>query len=169
MHPVARRKTRHSVKANNRTVPIALEPLKAGYRIDPQERIFIEATERGDKHTVVRCLQGPRPVNVNCTDILGRSAIQVIQDCNIVCSMLFGKPWLSLQARSPRGNVAECPRQVKLFSNIDIIYTFLTWDRIGTCFRTLYPPPTSRNPGYAPISLCFVFLSLFCLFFVVSS
>ena len=57
--------------------PPPLEPLKAGHRIDPQERIFLEAAEHGDKHTVQRCLQGPQPVNVNCTNILGRSAIQV--------------------------------------------------------------------------------------------
>jgi len=60
-----------------RPLPPPLEPLKAGHRIDPQERVFLEAAEHGDKHTVQRCLQGPQPVNVNCTNILGRSAIQV--------------------------------------------------------------------------------------------
>jgi len=60
-----------------------LEPLKAGHRIDPQERIFLEAAEHGDMHTVQRCLQGPQPVNVNCTNILGRSAIQVMKDAPV--------------------------------------------------------------------------------------
>lgn len=54
-----------------------LEPLKDCHRIEPNERLFLEAAERGDKQTVLRCLQGPKPVNVNCTNILGRSAIQV--------------------------------------------------------------------------------------------
>jgi hypothetical protein len=54
-----------------------LEPLKGGHRIEPSERMFLEAAERGDKQTVLRCLVGLRPVNVNCTNILGRSAIQV--------------------------------------------------------------------------------------------
>lgn len=68
---------RHSVRNPGRTPPVPLEPLKEGHRIDPQERVFLEAAERGDKHTVMRCLQGSKPVNVNCTNILGRSAIQV--------------------------------------------------------------------------------------------
>jgi len=68
----------------SRPLPPPLEPLKAGHRIDPQERIFLEAAEHGDKHTVQRCLQGPHPVNVNCTNILGRSAIQVMN--NNCCS-----------------------------------------------------------------------------------
>ena len=61
-------------------IPIPLEPLKEGHRIDPQERLFLEAAERGDKHTMIRCLQGPNAVNVNCTNILGRSAIQIAVD-----------------------------------------------------------------------------------------
>ena len=61
-------------------IPIPLEPLKEGHRMDPQERLFLEAAERGDKHTMIRCLQGPNPVNVNCTNILGRSAIQIAVD-----------------------------------------------------------------------------------------
>ncbi|ROT84855.1 Transient-receptor-hypothetical-like protein [Penaeus vannamei] len=36
--------------------------------------------KRGDKHTMMRCLSPPSPVNVNCTDILGRSAIQIAVD-----------------------------------------------------------------------------------------
>lgn len=48
--------------------------------MDPQERLFLEAAERGDKHTMIRCLQGPNPVNVNCTNILGRSPIQIAVD-----------------------------------------------------------------------------------------
>jgi len=75
------------MKSIGRSRPLPpLEPLKAGHRIDPQERIFLEATEHGDKHTVQRCLQGPQPVNVNCTNILGRSAIQVMSNtCCISC------------------------------------------------------------------------------------
>jgi len=69
------------MKSIGRSRPMPpLEPLKAGHRIDPQERVFLEAAEHGDKHTVQRCLQGPQPVNVNCTNILGRSAIQVMKD-----------------------------------------------------------------------------------------
>lgn len=48
--------------------------------MDPKERLFLEAAEKGDKHSVIRCLQGPNPVNVNCTNMLGRSAIQIAVD-----------------------------------------------------------------------------------------
>ncbi|KAH6935615.1 hypothetical protein HPB50_007066 [Hyalomma asiaticum] len=67
-------------------IPIPLEPLKDGHSMDPksdprtQERTFLEAAERGDRHTMIRCLSPPDPVNVNCTNILGRSAIQIAVD-----------------------------------------------------------------------------------------
>ena len=74
------------LKSIGRSRPLPpLEPLKAGHRIDPQERVFLEAAEHGDKHTVQRCLQGPQPVNVNCTNILGRSAIQVMSNTCYYC------------------------------------------------------------------------------------
>ena len=74
-------KTALKMQSIGRSRPLPpLHPLKAGHNIDPQERIFLEATEHGDKHTVQRCLQGPQPVNVNCTNILGRSAIQVMNN-----------------------------------------------------------------------------------------
>ncbi|XP_037568492.1 transient-receptor-potential-like protein [Dermacentor silvarum] len=61
-------------------IPIPLEPLKDGHSMDPKERTFLEAAERGDRHTMIRCLSPPDPVNVNCTNILGRSAIQIAVD-----------------------------------------------------------------------------------------
>lgn len=48
--------------------------------MNPKERTFLEAAERGDRHTMIRCLSPPNPVNVNCTNILGRSAIQIAVD-----------------------------------------------------------------------------------------
>lgn len=73
-----RRQGAAGVRASGISAP--LEPIKDGHLIDPHERMFLEAAERGDKHTIIRCLQQgqrPPPVNVNCTDILGRTAIQV--------------------------------------------------------------------------------------------
>nr|CUU97985.1 hypothetical transcript [Hymenolepis microstoma] len=46
----------------------------------PLSRIFLDAVERGDKSTVARCLKCPQPVNVNCTNMLGRTAIQIAVD-----------------------------------------------------------------------------------------
>jgi hypothetical protein len=63
-----------------RPIKMPLEPLKVSYRSNTNERIFLEAVERGDKHAVIRCLQEPNPVNVNSTDMLGRSAIQIAVD-----------------------------------------------------------------------------------------
>ncbi|XP_076359761.1 transient-receptor-potential-like protein isoform X1 [Tachypleus tridentatus] len=65
---------------NRNRIPVPLEPLKDNQSMDPRERTFLEAAERGDKHTMIRCLQPPNPVNVNCTNILGRSAIQIAVD-----------------------------------------------------------------------------------------
>ncbi|KAF0313456.1 Transient-receptor-potential-like protein [Amphibalanus amphitrite] len=47
---------------------------------DPRERQFLEAAERGDMATMVRLASEPEPVNVNCTDMLGRSALLIAVD-----------------------------------------------------------------------------------------
>jgi hypothetical protein len=39
-------------------VNIPLETIKSGHRMDPRERVFLEAVEKGDKPTVVRLLHG---------------------------------------------------------------------------------------------------------------
>ena len=75
-----RSKMRNSSKGSNRAIPIPLEPLKEGHRMDPRERLFLEAAERGDKATMMRLLQAPGTVNVNCTNIMGRTAIQIAVD-----------------------------------------------------------------------------------------
>ncbi|XP_013791075.2 transient-receptor-potential-like protein [Limulus polyphemus] len=70
----------NKLSINQNRILIPLEPLKDNQSMDPKERTFLEAAERGDKHTMIRCLQLPHPVNVNCTNILGRSAIQIAVD-----------------------------------------------------------------------------------------
>ncbi len=59
---------------------IPLQLFSEGNRLTAKERQFLEAAERGDKATVERCLQPPTPVNVNVTNILGRSALQMVVD-----------------------------------------------------------------------------------------
>jgi hypothetical protein len=71
---------KNSSSKSHTSFDIPLEPMKDGRRMDPTERMFLEAAERGDKHTIMRCLQGPNPVNVNATNMLGRSAIQIAVD-----------------------------------------------------------------------------------------
>ncbi|CAH8467611.1 unnamed protein product [Heterobilharzia americana] len=58
----------------------ALGPLREKHKLTPLERIFLEAAERGDKSTLVRCLSFSNGVNVNCVNILGRTAIQIAVD-----------------------------------------------------------------------------------------
>ncbi|CAB3374374.1 Hypothetical predicted protein [Cloeon dipterum] len=53
---------------------------QSGRSLEATEKTFLEAAERGDKHTIERCLLAPRSVNVNCTDLLGRSALQIAVD-----------------------------------------------------------------------------------------
>lgn len=54
--------------------------VKDSGQADPLSRIFLDAVERGDKSTVMRCLKCSHPVNVNCTNMLGRTAIQIAVD-----------------------------------------------------------------------------------------
>ncbi|KAJ8297880.1 hypothetical protein KUTeg_024411 [Tegillarca granosa] len=63
-----------------RPVVMPLEPLKGSHQLTPQERMFLDAAERGDRHAMIRCLQGPNPVNINCTNMLGRTGIQIAVD-----------------------------------------------------------------------------------------
>lgn len=52
-------------------------------QISPQERKFLEAAERGDKPTLQECLlgrDGEAPLNVNCLDSMGRSALEIAVD-----------------------------------------------------------------------------------------
>ncbi|XP_078603414.1 transient-receptor-potential-like protein [Branchiostoma floridae x Branchiostoma japonicum] len=55
--------------------PGAYTPGDRTGRLRSKERVFLEAVGRGDKATVVRCLQPPDPVDVNVTTALGRSAL----------------------------------------------------------------------------------------------
>ncbi|CAI4228848.1 unnamed protein product [Auanema sp. JU1783] len=51
--------------------------------INPKERRFIEASERGDKPTLLELLQQKKhgqPLNVNALDIMGRSALEIAVD-----------------------------------------------------------------------------------------
>ncbi|XP_038056459.1 transient-receptor-potential-like protein [Patiria miniata] len=59
---------------------IPLQLFSEGNRLTAKEWQFLEAAERGDKATVERCLLTPNPVNVNVTNILGRSALQMVVD-----------------------------------------------------------------------------------------
>jgi ankyrin repeat protein len=68
-------------RSNSVVDAIPLEPLKRVQHMDSLERCFLEAAEKGDKNTVLRCLrQQPHPVNVNCTTMLGQTAIQIAVD-----------------------------------------------------------------------------------------
>ncbi|XP_077984510.1 transient-receptor-potential-like protein [Glandiceps talaboti] len=59
---------------------IPLQLFSEGNRLTAKERSFLEAAEKGDKATIQRCLMLPDAVNVNVTNILGRSALQMAVD-----------------------------------------------------------------------------------------
>ena len=91
--PRKRNNTKCELNAKLPPIPIAmpLQPIKCCHGIAPKERLFLDAAERGDKHTLYRCLLPPDPVNVNCTNMLGRSAIQIAVDNENVeiCELLL--------------------------------------------------------------------------------
>ncbi|XP_033117300.1 transient-receptor-potential-like protein, partial [Anneissia japonica] len=60
---------------------IPLQLFSEGNRLTKNERDLLEAAQKGDKATILRCLKNTEdPVNVNVTDILGRSALQMAVD-----------------------------------------------------------------------------------------
>ncbi|CAH8460480.1 unnamed protein product [Schistosoma turkestanicum] len=73
-----RRSCRSAYETTNYST--ALGPLREKHKLSPLERIFLEAVERGDKSTIIRCLSFSNGVNVNCVNMLGRTAIQIAVD-----------------------------------------------------------------------------------------
>ncbi|XP_070554378.1 transient-receptor-potential-like protein isoform X2 [Ptychodera flava] len=59
---------------------IPLQLFSEGNRLTSKEKTFLEAAEKGDKATILRCVTPPDPVNVNVTNLLGRSALQMAVD-----------------------------------------------------------------------------------------
>ncbi|KAK4473693.1 hypothetical protein MN116_003039, partial [Schistosoma mekongi] len=73
-----RRSCRSAYETTNYST--ALGPLREKHKLSPLERIFLEAAERGDKSTLVKCLSFSNGVDVNCVNMLGRTAIQIAVD-----------------------------------------------------------------------------------------
>ena len=73
-------KKRPKMSSRIRPIDMPLKPLKKSQSMDTDERMFLDAVERGDKQTVIRQLEGPNAVNVNCTNMMGRSPIQIAVD-----------------------------------------------------------------------------------------
>ncbi|XP_078684819.1 transient-receptor-potential-like protein isoform X1 [Branchiostoma floridae x Branchiostoma belcheri] len=73
---------------------LSLRLFKSTHKYTPKERMFLEAAEKGDKATLMRCLQPPSPVNVNVTNMVGRSALTMAVDNeNIeIVELLLGQP-----------------------------------------------------------------------------
>ncbi|XP_002733765.1 transient-receptor-potential-like protein [Saccoglossus kowalevskii] len=73
---------------------IPLQLFSEGNRLTAKERMFMEAAEKGDNATIQKCLKHPDPVNVNVTNILGRSALQIsVDNENIeIVELLLAQP-----------------------------------------------------------------------------
>ncbi|KAF8571986.1 hypothetical protein P879_00322 [Paragonimus westermani] len=84
LHSRGRRSKRYIRSAPSsfgaRNYSTALGPLEEKHKLNPLERVFLEAAERGDKSTLARCLNFKEKVNVNCVNMLGRTAIQIAVD-----------------------------------------------------------------------------------------
>lgn len=80
--------------------------IKTHDMLNPQERRFLEAAEKGDRPTLIACLnqvffvictrvlrfafhvlQKNVPLNVNCADAMGRTAIEIAVDNGKVCTL----------------------------------------------------------------------------------
>uniref|UniRef100_A0A1I7RZV0 ANK_REP_REGION domain-containing protein n=1 Tax=Bursaphelenchus xylophilus TaxID=6326 RepID=A0A1I7RZV0_BURXY len=56
--------------------------IKTHDMLTPQERRFLESAESGDRPTLIACLnqKNAAPLNVNCVDAMGRTAIEIAVD-----------------------------------------------------------------------------------------
>ena len=90
--------------------------------MDPQERAFLDAVEKGDLPSVARWLSGTAdrcPVSVNCTDMLGRSAIQIAVDNENIelVELLLKQEGVKIgecETRNPRAIVYSIPMVIEI-------------------------------------------------------
>lgn len=68
-----------SPRTRHNQVP-PLKPLKNVQTMDNRERIFLDAAGQGDRPTIQSFLECQEPVNVNATDLLGRTALEIAVD-----------------------------------------------------------------------------------------
>ncbi|WKX99872.1 hypothetical protein Q1695_014614 [Nippostrongylus brasiliensis] len=118
--------------------------------ISPQERRFLEASERGDKPTLQECLltkEGETPLNVNCLDSMGRSALEIAVDNeNIeVVDMLLKHPDIRI------GNALLCAIREGVYRLVEmqVNHPSITREMLGDGWAEHLDPAEAASAEYS--------------------
>ncbi|KAK6741924.1 hypothetical protein RB195_009665 [Necator americanus] len=118
--------------------------------ISPQERRFLEAAERGDKPTLQECLltrEGETPLNVNCLDSMGRSALEIAVDNeNIeVVDLLLKHPDIRI------GNALLCAIREGVYRLVEmqVNHPSITREMLGDGWAQHLDPASAASAEYS--------------------
>ncbi|KJH41533.1 transient-receptor-potential calcium channel protein [Dictyocaulus viviparus] len=118
--------------------------------ISPEERRFLEAAERGDKPTLQECLimrEGETPLNVNCLDSMGRSALEIAVDNeNIeVVSLLLQHPDIRI------GNALLCAIREGVYRLVEmqVNHPSITREMLGDGWSEHLDPAEAASAEYS--------------------
>ncbi|KAH7731514.1 Protein TRP-1 a [Aphelenchoides avenae] len=126
--------------------------LKTHDMLNPQERKFLEAAEKGDRPTLIACLnQKNVPLNVNCADAMGRTAIEIAVDNeNIeIVDLLLQQEGIRV------GNALLCAIREGVYRLVEVLvnHSSITKDMLGSGWiKSLDPSETAISEYSSDIS-----------------
>ncbi|CAD6190350.1 unnamed protein product [Caenorhabditis auriculariae] len=130
--------------------PPAAVNIRTNDMISPQERRFLEAAERGDKPTLQDCLDskdGDLPLNVNCLDSMGRTALEIAVDNeNIeVVELLLQQPNIRI------GNALLCAIREGVYRMVEmqVNHPSITREMLGDGWSQHLDPAEAASAEYS--------------------
>nr|XP_054755215.1 transient-receptor-potential-like protein [Lytechinus pictus] len=134
---------------------IPLQLFSEGQRITVKEREFLEAAEKGDKATIVRCLQGENPVNVNVSNLLGRSALQMAVDNeNLeIVELLLAQPDVEIGDALLQAIREGVYRMVEMMVNHPSISRQMLGEGWASANKSRHQESSDYSPDISPVIL----------------
>eukprot|EP00057_Strongylocentrotus_purpuratus_P027857 XP_011682331.1 PREDICTED: transient-receptor-potential-like protein [Strongylocentrotus purpuratus] len=134
---------------------IPLQLFSEGQRITVKEREFLEAAEKGDKATIVRCVQGENPVNVNVSNLLGRSALQMAVDNeNLeIVELLLAQPDVEIGDALLQAIREGVYRMVEMMVNHPSISRQMLGEGWASANKSRHQESSDYSPDISPVIL----------------
>ncbi|KAJ8028176.1 Transient-receptor-potential-like protein [Holothuria leucospilota] len=134
---------------------IPMQLFSEGNKITDKERHFLEAAEKGDKASVERCLLPPDPVNVNVTNLLGRSALQMAVDNeNIeIVELLLAQTGIDIGDALLQAIREGVYRMVEMMVNHPSISRQMLGEGWSSAYRSKRKESSDYSPDISPVIL----------------
>ncbi|CAI5445881.1 unnamed protein product [Caenorhabditis angaria] len=130
--------------------PPAAVNIRTNDMISPEERRFLEAAERGDKPTLLECLNyhdGIKLLNVNCLDSMGRTALEIAVDNENmeVVELLLQQPTIRI------GNALLCAIREGVYRLVEmqVNHPSITREMLGDGWSQHLDPAEAASAEYS--------------------